>query len=690
MIDEGVDGGEPVMNRQCDITPRLNSVSLPAVALICSVILACPPWKTDAATHDEVAGNAGEVRHAAADVPDVAPSTPIQKSPAGFPGVSGPTRIIHFPKDRSLGRLSVQTGPGERYPLHMSFRSFGEWEYIGQAIGDVSVPAGRRIKLQTNTRALRDLSPLTALGPNDLQWLGIWDDAAEIGNPDVTIMPHLQGLTGLTSLCLRHIDVTAKGLRFLEPLTSLTHLWISPTSNRLPVDAPTFSPELQNEGVAELAELKSLEVLGLSSRAVTDEGIAHLAELRSLRQLSLFCPKVQGPGLAHLAKLPGLERFVTGAVRLGDRGVAYLKGCTSLKRLELSNIGLTDAGMAHFSGMTGLEELDLLANNITNRGLEHLKPLRRLKALGLAKTQVNGNAVFTLKELKSLEDLRLPTAMDMTDTHLALLSELTNLKRLDVPSGSRGRISDEGLRYLSQLQHLEWLSVSGDRITATGIGYLARIPNLHRLLLQSYTLDDDVFSALAAIKSLTRLDLLGRGLTVSGLNQLNRLSGLKHLEVLRVSQDNSGLDLSRLTGLESLSLWLIEPSHPDHRRRSALRDEDVACLANLKRLKRLTIGATNSVYLTDAGMAHLAGLTELESLGAGGPQLTDKALSYLSNMKKMYKLNTEGAFTDQGLRHLDGLESLQLVDISTSKYISSAAITRLKRELPDLRFLEVE
>ena len=75
------------------------------------------------------------------------------------------------------------------------------------------------------------------------------------------------------------------------------------------------------------------------------------------------------------------------------------------------------------------------------------------------------DAVFSLRELKSLEDLSL-SGMDTTDTHLALLSELTNLKRLWVGANPRSPVSDEGLRYLSRLKHLEMLAIGGNRITA--------------------------------------------------------------------------------------------------------------------------------------------------------------------------------------------------------------------------------
>jgi hypothetical protein len=372
-------------------------------------------------------------------------------------------------------------------------------------------------------------------------------------------------------------------------------------------------------------------------------------------------------------------------VKLGDRGVEYLKGCTSLRRLELDRVGLTDAGLAHFSGMTRLEELWLVGNNITNRGLEHLMPLRRLKLLNPGGTRVNANGVSYLKELKSLEDLSLTSATDMTDMHLAQLAELKNLRRLWAGGTSSGPISDEGLLYLSQLQHLEELVICGDRITAKGIYYLASIPNLNKLNILSETLEDDVFTAVATMSSLTRLSLYSsQGLTVTGLNQLNRLSGLKELEV-RVVQDNSGVDLSGLIGLESLELVIGKPVYGE----STLRDEDMACLANLKRLKTF-MTTFGEPYLTDAGTSYLAGLTELERLTVGGPQLSNTTLSSLSSMKKLKILHITGSFTDQGLRHLEGLDSLEYLNINPRREFSQSALQRLHDRLPNLRDLAAD
>ena len=83
----------------------------------------------------------------------------------------------------------------------------------------------------------------------------------------------------------------------------------------------------------------------------------------------------------------------------------------------------------------------------------------------------------------------------------------------------------------------------------------------------------------------------------------------------------------------------------------------------------------------------LAGLTELERLSVGGPQLTDTTLSYLSNMKRLKTLHIAGNFTDQGLRFLEGLDSLEYLNINPRREFSQSALQELHDRLPNLRNL---
>ena len=60
--------------------------------------------------------------------------------------------------------------------------------------------------------------------------------------------------------------------------------------------------------------------------------------------------------------------------------------------------------------------------------------------------------------------------------------------------------------------------------------------------------------------------------------------------------------------------------------------------------------------MTDAGLAHLAGLTGLQRLYLGNTRVTDAGLAHLKELTGLRHLDLEETgVTDAGLAHLEGL-----------------------------------
>ncbi len=93
---------------------------------------------------------------------DISDSLPPE-SGEGLAPLAGRTvqRVIHFAPRRSMGQVSIRDENG---------LSGADWEIIGEAIGDLTVPAGKELRVSANTGAI--LGPLADLGPTDLQELG--------------------------------------------------------------------------------------------------------------------------------------------------------------------------------------------------------------------------------------------------------------------------------------------------------------------------------------------------------------------------------------------------------------------------------------------------------------------------------------------------------------------------------------
>lgn len=184
------------------------------------------------------------------------------------------------------------------------------------------------------------------------------------------------------------------------------------------------------------------------------------------------------------------------------------------------------------------------------------------------------------------------------------------------------------------------------------------------------------------ITSLTHLALDG-GNIGKGLAHLKPLKSLRYLSLRGNSNydiDKYLVHLAKLTELEELNL-----------RNTAVGDAGLAHLKGMSKLEKLYVRknpATREV--TNAGMAQLAGLTNIEMTNIGGPDLTDDGLRHLANIKKLNHLTiTDGKITDKGLRHLEGLKALSYLNIKSQKDLSPAALERLRRKLPGLAMLSI-
>ena len=83
-----------------------------------------------------------------------------------------------------------------------------------------------------------------------------------------------------------------------------------------------------------------------------------------------------------------------------------------------------------------------------------------------------------------------------------------------------------------------------------------------------------------------------------------------------------------------------------------------AGLAHLKGLTNLSL-ILGGTQVTDAGLAHLKGLTKLKLLQLSGTQVTDAGLAHLKGLTKLRHLTLGGTqVTDAGLVHLKGLTNL--------------------------------
>ena len=86
--------------------------------------------------------------------------------------------------------------------------------------------------------------------------------------------------------------------------------------------------------------------------------------------------------------------------------------------------------------------------------------------------------------------------------------------------------------------------------------------------------------------------------------------------------------------------------------------------------------------VTDAGLAHLAGLTGLVKLHLEKTKVTDAGLEHLKGLENLESLNLYGTeVTDAGLAHLEGLKKLKKLYLWQTK-VTDEGVNKLKTAVP--------
>jgi hypothetical protein len=353
------------------------------------------------------------------------------------------TRVVHFPKDRSMGTLYVL----DSNLLNMKDAP-PNWEWLCEAAGDVTVPAGKALRLNLSKEAGDDLSPLSRLGANDLQML--YCRSVEMADDQ---LQHISNLTGLQVLNLWGTGILGTGLKHLAKLDSLKRLWLGKThvgdhelAHLLDLDSLQFlylyGTPTTDAGMAHIGKITSLEVLSLG-RGVGDEGISHLGSLTSLRHLSVMNESISDEGLSHLAGLRRMECLRIQDTQVSNEGLVHLKQMTKLKRLHLWGTRVTQEGLIHLKNLGNLEQLGLGFD--VDTGLKHLSNLALLKTIRIDAGLMTPKELGMLSRMKSLEEIFVNCSKrHWGDTTSAVLKELARSLKLKCLHVCRG-LTDEGL-----------------------------------------------------------------------------------------------------------------------------------------------------------------------------------------------------------------------------------------------------
>jgi hypothetical protein len=225
------------------------------------------------------------------------------------------------------------------------------------------------------------------------------------------------------------------------------------------------------------------------------------------------------------------------------------------------------------------------------------------------------------------------------------LASLAAFPRLQVLRVGGEQFGDESLPDIVRHKELCGLGLVETKVTARGLRELRALARLSMLELCGAGIDDDALHEVSLLQHLERLQLHGTSIGSDGWRNLANLRELKQLDIAFADAigDAELAHLSGLTKLESLRLY-----------RGGFSGE---------------------------GLRQIAGLTQLRSLDLNGTPLGDEALETIRQMPRLERLWLKDAgITDAGLATLQTLRELRSLWVGPQ--VTKEAAERLQQELP--------
>ncbi len=268
-------------------------------------------------------------------------------------------------------------------------------------------------------------------------------------------------------------------------------------------------------------------------------------------------------------------------------------------------------------------------------------------------------------------------ASDHANQVIPKLSRLGYLRDLTLPKCSLDDRSAEAIASLGRLHDLTFVNT---RVSPQQMERIAQSKNLLRLKLYGDHFTDAHLSGISHCRYLQRIEIDGATVSDVGLRQVAKVSTLRWIRLNQLPQvSDQGIEaLSKIPQLEALLLNSL-----------SLTDRCLPAISRLEGLRKLAIRSDLPMrQITDQGVAHLAGMEQLESLELTPCPLQNTSLATMGSLRSLRRLDISGSrITDAGLHHLRELDSLHSLDIAQTE-VTDAGLPSLAA-IPSLEFLEV-
>lgn len=439
----------------------------------------------------------------------------------------------------------------------------------------------------------------------------------------------------------------------------------------------------------------SIKHLNLSDIELTNEQLIELAShCTHLTSLTIRSSVVDRQTLSKL-NLNGLESLdLSHCTHLTDADLVLLEGLTKLKVLRLAYCPKLTRAVYHvFRNLTDLHELDLAGcKGLGHRDMNDLLQFDSYKTLLLTGSHDNLSN-DRIPQIPSLVTINLEDCHWVDGFVMRELIKLPQLKNLNL----------SGCQNFNENDLEDFKTCSLERFELRGCKQLAykhliaigKMHSLQQLDLSDCNLPDLYLDPLEALVHLRFLRLRGNE-TLTG-QFLAKLHNVNQLTILDVSncyniQQYSKDHLSRLPMNYTQHDFFQRLS--DHRKLRVLNlsgyhkmtDEFLEYFSGLVDLEILNLDRCSNV--TDAGIAKLKALVALKELRLSGTRITNNGLAHISGLSNLEHLVVQDctSIDNKGLKHLTPLSKLRSLNVMGCPSITPAGTAQLKNTVEIIRY----
>jgi len=282
-----------------------------------------------------------------------------------------PARTLHFSPALSLGDVEFLDYANGFWPYREKVKR------AVPALGNVPVPAGSIIRLKMNWEASGDMTRLSCLKPDDIQYLDLM--GTRVCDES---LKNIERLSGLYAISLRDTDVS-------------------------------------DDGVAHLVPLKNLMAVNLVRSDVTGRCFEYLARLPKLEFLSAHSTNISCAGVGRLVALPKLQVLELQTTLIDDSCMPQIGKIATLTQLRLDRTKITDAGIKSIGALKNLILFSADQCAIGDGCVNDLLMLKKLRSLSIERTHITRKAVLKLKEALPLVIMRCGSSPSILERDLA-------------------------------------------------------------------------------------------------------------------------------------------------------------------------------------------------------------------------------------------------------------------------------